>query len=665
MCGIAGYLDLQQKESKDSLHTRILGMTQALYRRGPDSGGLWIHAKAGLALGHRRLAIRDLSPLGHQPMCSPDGRFVLVYNGEVYNTQEIIEELSREGIYPKGTSDTEVILLSCMVFGLQKTLQALIGMFSIALWDIQEQRLTLARDRFGVKPLYWFYDKKSFFFASELKSFYTLPDWHGKINQDSLALFLRYGYIAAPHSIWQNTQKLQSAHCLDIDRYGNIEISSYWDSFAVTKEGRENSFTISSENEDIFRDELDTLLTDSVERRMVADVPVGAFLSGGIDSSVVTALMQKCSTNKVKTFSIGFKEAAFDEAPYAKAVAQHIGTEHTELYVHEKEALDIVPSLPHMYDEPFADQSQIPTALLSSLTRKYVTTALSGDGGDELFAGYGRYESYLKQVPSFSPMTRSSKMLADVLLSFKAHTWERASQFIPHKYRPRNLGARIHNYADIKLKGTALDYYLRYHLQYWWAPSLILKKGVAPPALDNLKDIEQAFGSGITSAQYIDTMTYLPEDILTKVDRASMYYSLETRVPLLDVRVFNFSTRIPEEWRMKDGKAKYLLRRVLHKYVPSELVERPKMGFAIPIDQWLRDGLRPFAEHFLSKNYLGRQGIFFARPLMKALESHLFEGRDWGYLLWVILMFQAWHENLTKISPSDSVLDMSVQFYDN
>ncbi len=665
MCGIAGYFSLNQKESKDLLHTRILSMTQALYRRGPDSGGLWIQAKSGLALGHRRLAIRDLSPLGHQPMCSSDGRYVLVYNGEVYNTQELKAQLATKNIYPKGTSDTEIILLFFMVFGIEKTLKNLLGMFALALWDTREKHLTIARDRFGVKPLYWFYDQQRFMFSSELKSFYALDDWHGKIDNDSLALFLRYAYIPAPYSIWQQTNKLEPAHRLDIDRHGNIKITSYWDSLAIAKEGRENPFDINTTNENVFRDELDTLLTDAVERRMVADVPVGSFLSGGIDSSLVSALMQKCSTNKVRTFSIGFNEADFNEAPYAKAVAKHLGTDHTEFYVSEQDAFDIVPSLPDMYDEPFADQSQIPTALLSCITRKHVTTVLSGDGGDELFAGYGRYLSYLKNVPKFYPVSSYAKILANSLLSIRAHTWENFAKLIPSKYRPRHAGARIHNFADIKLKGTALDYYMRYHQHYWWVPSSILRKGTAKPVLSNLSAIENTLGNALSSVQYIDTLTYLPEDILTKVDRASMYYSLETRVPLLDVRVYDFAMHIPENWRMQQDDGKYFLRKVLHKYIPKDLVERPKMGFGIPIDQWIRGGLRPFAEHYLSKKYLDNQGIFFASPLSVALESHFSEQRNWGYLLWIILMFQAWYDNLANKTTRFIDLNIDVVFDNN
>lgn len=660
MCGIAGYWGYGEGLPTEVLQKNITAMTQILHHRGPDSGGLWLQTDAGLALGHRRLAIRDLSPMGHQPMVSPDGRYVLSYNGEIYNTKELLDELAQQGIHPRGTSDTEVVLLSCASLGIDATLSRLLGMFAFALWDRKERHLTLARDRFGVKPLYWMQEKKRFCFASELKGLRTIADWHPALNHDALALLLRYGYIPAPHCIWQGAFKLPAAHRMDITEDGTITLHRYWDALAVVCDGQQHPLELTPATEESAISELDTLLTDAVQRRMIADVPLGAFLSGGIDSSVVTAFMQKCSATPIQTFCIGFEEADYNEAPYAAAVARHLGTQHTELYLTAHDAQQVIPDLPTIYDEPFADASQIPTTLLSALTRRSVTTALTGDGGDELFAGYGRYAECLRRMPSFPAPSIRKKWLSALIHSVSTARWDRLAGILPPGIRPRNAGARLYNHADLILEGSPLAFYHRYFMQYWWHPSTILLSGTPPLTVADDKTMLHSIAADLPRMQYMDVMLYLAEDILTKIDRASMFHSLETRVPLLDVHIYEWACRIPTDWRMRNNTGKYLLRRVLHKYVPPDLVERPKMGFGIPIGQWLCGSLREWVEDMLSEERLRREGIFHPAPLREAWQRHYEGHSNWEYLLWIILMFQAWRA-APQLSLETSA-DISIEF---
>lgn len=656
MCGIAGYRDMRGSCRQEQLRARIESMTQSLSHRGPDSGGLWIQADTGIALGHRRLAIRDLSPLGHQPMVSQDQRYVLVYNGEIYNTAALTQALNEKGLRPQGASDTEVLLLACMAWGVDATLERLLGMFAFALWDRQEYRLTLARDRFGVKPLYWMQESGGgLAFASELKTLCVMDDWQSEMDHDALALLLRYGYIPAPHSIWKSVRKLPAGHRLVVEADGRTHMHCYWDALAVARAGLEQPLDMAGLGENACVEELSTLLMDAVRCRMVADVPIGAFLSGGVDSSLVTALMQQCSAAPIRTFSIGFEEDAYNEAPHAAAVARHLGTNHTELYVRAQDAWDLIPRLPYIYDEPFADASQIPTTLLSQLTRCHVATALTGDGGDELFAGYDRYAACLKQMPPFPPRTAWRSGLGALLRLLSPEMWDKLALLMPARLRPRNAGARLHNFAELRLAGGPLSFYHRYYMQYWWHPSTLLQIGAAPVTVADERRLEQELGGGLSLMQYVDSQMYLAEDILTKVDRASMSCSLEARVPLLDARVFAFAWRIPEVWRMRHGQGKYLLRRVLHKYVPPALVERPKMGFGIPVGQWLRGPLRDWAETLLDAKTLREQGIFRPEPVRTAWERHRNGVSNWEYLLWIVLMFQAWHMSppLTTMSATD------------
>lgn len=643
MCGIAGYWDWNLALNADKLHTAILDMTQSLYHRGPDSGGLWIDKKTGIALGHRRLSIRDLSPLGHQPMISPDGRYVLSYNGEIYNANEFTTRLAEHNIKPKGTSDTEVLLLSLMSLGFEATIENLLGMYAFTVWDRVEKRLTLVRDRFGVKPLYWTADSDNrFLFASEPDALFYAGSWNPQIDMDSVALLLRYGYIPAPHSIWKNLFKLEAAHRLDVDANGTITKTRYWDALDVAVKSYESPFILNEQNLDTVADEFDNLMTDAVQRRMVSDVPIGAFLSGGIDSSLVTALMQKCSPNPVRTFSIGFEEKGYNEAPYAAEIAKHLGTDHTELYVPAKSAWEIIPEIPFIYDEPFADASQIPTTLLCRLACEYVTTALSGDGGDEFFAGYGRYASCLEQAPEFGPNTSVKSVVANALHLLPASKWDMLAKYLPSRLRPRNAGTRLLNYADLSLNGTFNAYYQRYFMQYFWHPDTMLVEGTAPEVASDHNLLQKLPSTGLM--QFIDTNLYLADDILTKVDRASMSCSLEVRVPLLDHRIFALAWRIPEAWRMKDGKGKFMMRQVLKRYVPEKLFERPKMGFGIPIGKWITGPLREWAEDLLDERRIVEQKIFRKGKISEIWQRHKSGLSNWEYHLWIILMFQAWFD---------------------
>lgn len=645
MCGIAGYWDFHSRLSAEELHAAILGMTQSLRHRGPDSGGLWIDRASGIALGHRRLAIRDLSSLGHQPMRSPDGRLVLTYNGEIYNAQELADALASRGIRPKGTSDTEILLLSLMAFGIEATLGKLLGMFAFAVWDTQRRRLTLARDRFGVKPLYWSGAGGRFLFASEIDAFSQAGGWAPSMDVEAaVPLYLQYGYIPAPYSIWCGVQKLEAAHRLDVGTSGDVKIRPYWDSLEVAVAGLHTPLACDggSGAEHAVTDELDALLTDAVRRRMVADVPLGSFLSGGIDSSLVTALMQKESPAPVRTFSIGFEESACNEAPYAKAVAEHLGTEHTEAYLPASEALELIPQIAEIYGEPFGDPSSVPTTLLCRLTRKYVITALSGDGGDELFGGYRRYGACLTTAPHFHAEGPFRRAAGRALRLLAPSTWDSIAQLLPARLRPRNAGTRVHNFADFTLGGSFEAYYHRFFLQFFWHPDTILRRGTARATRVGAQHLQRVLGGGIGLMQYLDTLIYLPDCILTKVDRASMSCALEARVPLLDHRVYALAWRIPEQWRLRNGAGKYLLRKVLERYVPAPLIDRPKMGFGIPLGKWITGPLRPWAEELLSVRRLENDGIFRPQAIRSIWHRHLEGASNWETHLWFLLMFQAW-----------------------
>ncbi|MBF0426785.1 MAG: asparagine synthase (glutamine-hydrolyzing) [Magnetococcales bacterium] len=639
MCGITGFWDLTAGTDKATQLDVVTRMTATLTPRGPDDGGVWVDPRSGIALGHRRLSIVDLSPLGHQPMLSASGRSVIVYNGEIFNFQEIRAELATEGRSLRGHSDTEVLLEACEAWGVEKSISRCIGMFAFAFWEIEAQRLTLVRDRLGIKPLYWGRIGHTLFFGSQPKSFVPHPGWSSRIDRRAMAAFMAYSYVPAPISIYQGIAKLQPGHICTISRDGKIQDTAFWDMQEVIRHGRLTPYLGSMA--DAVKD-LETLLRDAVKRRMVADVPLGAFLSGGVDSSTVVALMQAQSPRPVKTFSIGFHEQGHNEAPFAQAVARHLGTDHTELYVEPVHALDLVPGLPELYDEPFSDASQIPTYLVSALTRRQVTVALSGDGGDELFAGYTRYlmAARLQRMFHILP-TWLRRRLAGGVRQLSPATWDRVTRIIPAGSRPTLLGDKLHKLAEIlDLHAPAAIY--PQLLSFWpLDQELVVGAGAAAP----LPGVETPL-AGLTDAtermQLLDILTYLPDDILTKVDRASMAVGLEARVPLLDHRVVEFAWRMPLAWKICNGQSKWLLRQVLYRYVPARLIERPKMGFGVPIDGWLRGPLRDWAEELLDARRMQADGLFDPLPIRKRWEEHLSGVRNWQYSLWGVLMAQAW-----------------------
>lgn len=652
MCGITGFWDISRQKSALEMQAIAQKMSDTLLHRGPDDGGAWVDAAAGIALGHRRLAIVDLSPQGHQPMVSANGRYIISFNGEIYNFLDLRRELERLGHRFRGGSDTEVMLAAFSEWGLQQAVQQFNGMFAFALWDCQKRILHLCRDRLGEKPLYYGWMGKTLLFGSELKSLKAYPHFQAEINRDALALFLRHNYIPTPYSIYQGIYKLPPATVLT---WNGLETRSspipYWSAKQVAESGVTSPFA-GSEAE--AAQQLEALLQEAVKLRMVADVPLGAFLSGGIDSSTVVAMMQRVSSQPVKTFTIGFYEDAFNEAAYAKAVAQHLGTDHTELYVTPEEALAIIPKLPSLYDEPFSDSSQIPTFLVSQLARGQVSVALSGDGGDELFAGYNRYfrASKIWQQIGWIPTTLR-QVAADALTKLSPDKWNQAfchiDSLLPAQLQHPNPGDKLHKLAEI-LAMPNPDAMYRSFVSHWKNPEALVIGSREPPTV-----LSDAYGSDsvlrqhwthlpsfIQRMMYLDTVSYLPDDILVKVDRASMGVALEARVPLLDHRLVEFALRLPLSMKINNSGGKWLLREILCKYVPRNLIERPKMGFGVPIDRWLRGSLRDWAEELLSSERLQQEGYFNPQPIRQKWKEHLAGDRNWQYYLWDVLMFQAW-----------------------
>jgi len=640
MCGLAGFLDERSGLPEAELLTIAKRMSDALAHRGPDADGQWAEAESGLALAHRRLAIVDLSPLGQQPMHSSCGRYVIAYNGEVYNFAEMREELKAQGRTFRSHSDTEVILEGAAVWGLEETLSRLIGMFAVALWDRRDKVLKLARDRLGIKPLYVGRFGGLTLFGSELKALTAHKGWVPEIEPQAVPAYLNFGYIPAPFSIYRNVTKLAPGTVLTIRPGAEPQEHRIWSAEAVVAEGiraREN-FSLSDEEA---TDQLEALLKDAVGRRMVADVPLGAFLSGGIDSSVVVALMQAQSGRPVKTFSIGFHVDGYNEAEHAKAVADHLGTDHTELYVDPAHALEIVPKLPEWYDEPFADSSQIPTFLVSEMTRKHVTVSLSGDGGDELFAGYNRYtlaQAYAKRIGGIPMPLR--KLGAGMMRALSPQSWDVLASPFPKGLLPGQFGDKMHKLAGVITQDE--DAFYRRIVSQWDQPELLMADGrTTPKGLLNDPAVRQRVPNFLDRMQYLDLMTYLPDDILTKVDRASMAVALEARVPLIDHRVVSFAWGLPQHFKIRDGQTKWLLRQVLYRHVPRSLIDRPKMGFGVPIDSWLRGPLRGWAEELLSAKSLEANGLNPALVKQRWAE-HQSGKRNWQYPLWTVLMLQAW-----------------------
>ena len=640
MCGIAGFWDFAATTTADELRRLTCAMSDSLHHRGPDDGGVWLDEMAGLGLGQRRLSIVDLSPAGRQPMVSACGRFVIVYNGEVYSHEEMRPALTARGVAFRGHSDTEVILEAAAVWGVEATVKRLIGMFAIALWDRRERTLTLIRDRLGIKPLYWRLEGGRLLFGSELKALRADASWRPEVDQEAVSSYLRHNYVPAPRTIYQGVRKLEPGRILTFRAGAEPEENQYWDARAVARAGMAAPFALSDRE---LTDQLEALLKDAVGRRMIADVPLGAFLSGGIDSSLVVALMQAQSAGRVRSFSIGFEEAGYDEAPHAKAVAAYLGTEHTELYVSSAHALETIPRLAEWYDEPFADSSQIPTFLVSEMTRRHVKVALSGDGGDELFAGYNRYFlgaalwRKLGWIPG--PLRRGAAWLIDAV---PAAGWDRLAAFLPRRLAPAQVGDKAKKFADILGLADAGAVYRRLVSQ-WEQPERLLPGVTEPrgPLWD--ETLAREFPDLVTRMQVLDILTYLPDDILTKVDRASMAVALEARVPILDHRVVEFAARLPQAARFRDGQGKWLLRQILDRHVPRTLIERPKMGFGVPIDSWLRGPLRDWSESLLDPGSLSEAGLDSV-PILACWKEHLSGSRNWQYRIWTILMLQSWRQ---------------------
>jgi asparagine synthase (glutamine-hydrolysing) len=627
-------------------------MTDAIAHRGPDDEGAWLDELSGVALGHRRLSIIDLSSAGHQPMASASGRYIIIYNGEIYNFRDLRAELEAIGGAPswRGRSDTEVMLAGIDHWGIRATLERLNGMFAFAIWDRETHVLTLARDRLGEKPLYYGRMGQAFLFGSELKALTRHPEFRRDIDRDALALYLRHNYIPAPHSIWRGIRKLPPAHFVEIrDRGTQIgEPQAYWDFTAVAQAGAAHPLADGPE----LVDRLEALLKDAVLRRMEADVPLGAFLSGGIDSSTVVALMQAQSSRPVRTFTIGFHEKAYDEAAHAKAVAQHLGTDHTELYVSPANALALVPRLPSIWDEPFSDSSQLPTFLISELTRRHVKVSLSGDAGDELFGGYNRYFMVPRIWRGMSRVPyRVRRLLAGALRApLAARTASAILSPFP-RYRTLNLRDRLPKVAEVVAERSREAVYRRLISHFTDPASLVV--GGREAGMSSTAEATP-FSDFRQTMMYLDTLTYLPDDILAKVDRASMAVSLEGRIPFLDHRVVEYAWQLPVSAKIRNGRGKLILRDVLYRYVPKALVERPKMGFGVPIDDWLRGPLREWAESLLDPHRMRQDGFLHPEPIQRLWSDQLSGRGRWHYHLWDILMFQAWlQENISGVAGAN------------
>jgi asparagine synthase (glutamine-hydrolysing) len=636
MCGIAGFW--LRKETGHEPAEVLHRMGNTLAHRGPDDSGIFFDKNACLGLSFRRLSIIDLTAEGHQPMASASGRYTIIFNGEVYNYEAIRAELVEQTW--RGHSDTEVMLGAIERWGLEAAVRRFVGMFAFALWDSFERRLHLVRDRIGIKPLYYGQVEGSFVFASELKALKIFPGFKAAIDRDSLAAYMRCAYVPAPHSIYEGIHKLPPGHILTLSSAEAAPaVSAYW---SVDEVARNAQSRFQDGDKEII-EQLSEKLADAVRLRMIADVPLGSFLSGGIDSSTVVALMQSQSSRPVKTFTIGFHEDQYNEATHARRIAEHLGTEHTEFFVTPQDALDVVPLLPDMYDEPFADSSQIPTHLVSKLARRHVTVALSGDGGDELFCGYPRYDfvhslwNAIRKIPG--PIARgAAKLMHLVPPALINNTAGRLP--LPPRLR-QAPGAKLHRLADHLFAQDPAEIYLR-AITMWPDPSAVVLNSheheSVPQAIRRFADMPDVR----EMAMLTDLTNYLPDDILTKVDRASMAVGLEARVPLLDHRVVEFAWRLPLHLKVRNGKTKWALRQVLYQHVPAELVERPKMGFGVPVDLWLRGPLRDWAEDLLAPKTLGQHGLFSIGPIRKKWEEHVSGARDWHYLLWPVLMFQAW-----------------------
>jgi len=648
MCGLTGFLGGEVVTAGDE--ALLCRMASMLQHRGPDHGGTWFDHDQRIGFGHRRLAIMDLSPAGNQPMMSSSRRYVITYNGEIYNHLDIRTMLGRLGQAPnwRGHSDTETLLAGIETWGIETTLKKCNGMFAFALWDRQTSTLTLARDRIGEKPMYYGWQgnahKKVFLFGSELKALKAHPFFSADIDRNSLSLLMRHNCIPAPYSIYQNIFKLQAGCFLTVSlAEPSPRLKHYWSFADIARDKYAKPFEGTPEQA---VDVLEALLKSAVEQQMLADVPLGAFLSGGVDSSTIAALMQAQSDHPIKTFTIGFNEDGYNEAVYAKAVANYLGTDHTELYVSSLQVLEVIPKLPSLYCEPFSDSSQIPTFLLSQLAKKQVKVSLTGDGGDELFCGYNRYLLTDKLWKKLSSVPRSVRRLAaSGLTAISPQRWNALltplQQIFLANILQANLGDKLHKAAGVLSSKNVDELYLGL-VSHWVDPASLIIGGLEPPTLLNgnapifpeLDDIQRMMA--------VDTLTYLNDDILVKVDRASMGVSLEGRMPFLDHHVVEFAWSLPRTMKLRNGIGKWVLREVLYRHVPKALIERPKMGFGLPIGDWLRGPLRGWAESMLDEARLIREGYFYPGPIRTKWSQHLSGTHNWQHHLWDILMFQAW-----------------------
>jgi asparagine synthase (glutamine-hydrolysing) len=645
MCGIVGYLRLGEAIAPVS-DNLINEMSDTIIHRGPDGGGVWQDVKRGIALGHRRLAILDTTDAGHQPMMSQSQRFTVVFNGEIYNFIDLKNEINQKSqklgkrIIWRGHSDTEVLLNAIECFGLLDTVKKCRGMFALAVWDSLKQSITLVRDRFGEKPLYYSWGNGYFIFGSELKSFLHHPAFNKEIDRASVALQLQYGYIPAPYTIFKNARKLLPGSMLKVDKSASVNESKseeYW-SFKKMAELRNRDLEKISEEEAISG--LNRILIDVVQEQMVADVPVGVFLSGGTDSSMIASLMQSKSVRPIKTFTIGFGEKEFNEAQSAKEIADYLGTDHTEMYISHQDAMEVIPTLPTIYDEPFSDPSQIPTAIVSKLTRKSVTVALSGDGGDEMFCGYNRYTLLNRRVRQIKAIPQPLKKLFAISADFIPCS---AFDFVLRGIGVENGASKMNKIKDIMSLMTKESVY-KHLVTHWKNPHEVVKNFHPHSTLLSQSHLWNQINvdSFEHTMMVIDTLTYLVDDILVKVDRAAMAASLETRVPFLDPRIAFFAWGLPLDFKLRDGKGKWILKKVLARYLPERLVDKPKRGFAVPIGEWLRTGLRDWAEMQLSESRLRSEGVFDTVIVSKMWREHLSRKADHQFHLWDVLMFQSW-----------------------
>lgn len=640
MCGFAGFISI----GIDAPTTVLAKMGKAIEHRGPDDSGLWHDPETGLGFVHRRLAILDLSSAGHQPMVSISQRYTLIFNGEIYNHLVLRQELETlEPLNWRGHSDTETLLAGFERWGIEATLNRSVGMFAMAIWDRLHQKLILVRDRLGEKPLYYGFQGTNFLFGSELKALRAHPAFTAHIDKQALVEYFRHNYIPAPLSIYQGIRKLMPGQMLILTPGSDSpEFRSYWRLADVVVKASEQPWQGSAEDA---VNELEQVLGNAVAQQLISDVPLGAFLSGGVDSSTIVALMQKHSARKVRTFSIGFDDKEFNEAEHALAIAQHLDTNHTELYVSSQDALNVIPKLPAIYDEPFADSSQIPTYLVSAMAKQHVTVSLSGDAGDELFCGYQRYtlaqqlENRLDRTPQFVRQCGRG-----VINALSASQWNTVlspiQPLFPSQYRAVNMGDKLHKFSGLLAADDGISRYLAM-ISHSLSPEQYVKGGTFSPGLLLEKSLA-AKTDYMQHLMYLDSVSYLPDDILVKVDRAAMAVSLEGRVPFLDHRVVEFAAALPQQFKLREGQTKWCLRQVLYRHVPRQLLERTKMGFAVPVAAWLRGPLRDWAEQLLDPVLLQQQGILNVEYIRQLWHEHLSGNRNWHSQLWNVLMFQAW-----------------------